>query len=111
MWERFSYYGMRALLVLYMINFLIKDVQSGTTHVFGFLSLQRGLESVYGPLNIQPLASLIYGLYTAFVYFTPFFGGMLADRVLGQRKTVVIGGILMAIGQFLLMSEAMFLLG
>jgi POT family proton-dependent oligopeptide transporter len=111
MWERFSYYGMRALLVLYMINYLIKNVQSGTTHVFGFLSLQHGLESVYGPLNIQPLASLIYGLYTAFVYFTPFFGGMLADRVLGQRKTVVIGGILMAIGQFLLAAESMFLFG
>lgn len=111
MWERFSYYGMRALLVLYMINYLIKNVQSGAIHVFGFQSLQRGLESVYGPLNIQPLASLIYGLYTAFVYFTPFFGGIIADRILGQRKTVVIGGILMAIGQFLLAADSMFLFG
>jgi len=111
MWERFSYYGMRALLVLYMINYLIKNVQSGAIHVFGFQSLQRGLESVYGPLNVQPLASLIYGLYTAFVYFTPFFGGIIADRILGQRKTVVIGGILMAIGQFLLAADSMFLFG
>ena len=108
MWERFSYYGMRALLVLYMINYLIKNVQSGAIHVFGFQSLQRGLESVYGPLNVQPLASLIYGLYTAFVYFTPFFGGIIADRILGQRKTVVIGGILMAIGQFLLAASQLF---
>jgi proton-dependent oligopeptide transporter, POT family len=111
MWERFSYYGMRALLVLYMVNRLIDGVHSGAIHVVGFLGLQHAIESVFGPLNVQPLASQIYGLYTAFVYFTPFFGGMLADRVLGQRKTVVVGGILMAIGQFLLATETLFLFG
>src|SRR3954451_3063186 len=110
MWERFSYYGMRALLVLYMVNYLIKSVQAGSAHVVGFGGLQRGLEWIYGPLTIQPLASLIYGLYTAFVYFTPFFGGMLADRVLGQRKTVVEGAVLMAIGHFLMAIEAAFLI-
>jgi POT family proton-dependent oligopeptide transporter len=67
------------------------------------------LQSVFGPLNVQPLASQIYGLYTALVYLTPIFGGMLADRVLGQRKTVVIGGLLMAAGQFLLAVEGLFL--
>src|ERR1700690_4091828 len=71
MWERFSYYGMRALLVLYMVNHLIRATQSGTSHVFGFAALQQGLESVFGALATQPLASQIYGLYTAFVYFTP----------------------------------------
>ena len=111
MWERFSYYGMRALLVLYMTDYLIGRVHSGTSHVFGFMGLQHGLESVFGPMTTQPLASQIYGLYTGFVYFTPFFGGMLADRVLGQRKSVVLGGVLMAIGQFLLAMESMFLLG
>ena len=111
MWERFSYYGMRALLVLYMTDYLIRRAQTGTSHVFGFLSLQHGLESIFGPLGVQPLASQIYGLYTGFVYFTPFFGGMLADRVLGQRKSVVLGGILMAIGQFLLAAESLFLPG
>ena len=111
MWERFSYYGMRALLVLYMTDFLINRIHSGTVHAYGFMSLQHGLEAVFGPMAVQPLASQIYGLYTGFVYFTPFFGGMLADRVLGQRKSVVIGGILMAIGQFLLASEALFLPG
>ena len=109
MWERFSYYGMRALLVLYMVDYLIKSVRAGTAHVVGFLPLQHGIESVFGPLNVQPMASQIYGLYTAFVYFTPFFGGMLADRVLGQRKTVVIGAVLMAIGHFLMAIESMFL--
>ena len=106
-WERFSYYGMRALLVLYMVDYLIKGVRNGTLHVLGF----GALDTFYGNENIQPLSSHIYGLYTAFVYLTPIAGGLLADRVLGQRKTVVIGGILMAIGQFLLISEAMFLLG
>jgi POT family proton-dependent oligopeptide transporter len=111
MWERVSYYGMRALLVLYMVNYLIPRVHSGASHVVGFMSLQHGLEAVFGPLAVQPLSSQIYGLYTAFVYFTPFFGGMLADRILGQRKCVVIGGVLMAIGQFLLAVESMFLPG
>ena len=111
MWERFSYYGMRALLVLYMVNRLIDGVHNGTIHVVGFMALQHGIEGVFGHMNVQPLASQIYGLYTAFVYFTPLFGGMLADRILGQRKTVVIGGILMAIGQFLLATESLFLFG
>lgn len=111
MWERFSYYGMRALLVLYMVNRLIDGVHNGSIHVVGFMALQHAIEGVFGHLNVQPLASQIYGLYTAFVYFTPLFGGMLADRILGQRKTVVIGGILMAIGQFLLATETLFLFG
>jgi proton-dependent oligopeptide transporter, POT family len=111
MWERFSYYGMRALLILYMVDYLIKGIRDGSIHVVGFLPLQSAIQGVFGPLSVQPMASQIYGIYTAFVYFTPLFGGMLADRYLGQRKAVVIGGILMAIGQFLLAAESMFLLG
>ncbi len=110
-WERFSYYGMRALLVLYMLDYLIPSARNGSIHVWGFVSLQKALEGVFGPLDAQPLSSQIYGLYTAFVYLTPIFGGMLADRILGQRKTVVIGGVIMAIGQFLLTSPAMFIPG
>ena len=109
MWERFSYYGMRALLVLYMVDYLIARVQAGSSYVFGFAALRHGIEAFFGPMTIQPLSSEIYGLYTGFVYFTPFFGGMLADRILGQRKTVVVGGILMAIGHFLMAVESMFL--
>jgi POT family proton-dependent oligopeptide transporter len=56
----------------------------------------------------QERSSQIYGLYTGFVYFTPLFGGMLADRVLGQRRTVVLGGVLMAIGHFLMAVESLF---
>ena len=110
-WERFSYYGMRALLVLYMVNYLIKGAQAGTFEVVGFAGLQHAIEGIFGPLNIQPLASQIYGLYTALVYLTPVFGGLLADKFIGQRAAVIIGGLLMAAGQFLLTSESMFLLG
>src|SRR6478752_1574355 len=92
MWERFSYYGMRALLVLYMVKYLIAERSDA---VLGFAGLRAVLEFFFGPLGAQPLASQIYGLYTAFVYLTPFFGGIFADKLLGQRKTVVVGGVLM----------------
>src|SRR6185436_9536693 len=107
MWERFSYYGMRSLLVLYMVNFLFIQPDVGQ-RVLGFTALKGTLESIFGPLGAQPLASQIYGLYTGFVYFTPFFGGLLADRILGQRRTVILGAILMAIGHFLMASERLF---
>ncbi len=109
MWERFSFYGMRALLVLYMTKHLIASAQGGG-YVFGFGALKTYLEAMFGPLAIQPMASQIYGLYTGLVYMTPLFGGLLADKILGQRKTVVVGGVLMAIGHFLMAIESMFLL-
>jgi proton-dependent oligopeptide transporter, POT family len=107
MWERFSYYGMRSLLVLYMTKFLLLSDHSGS--VIGLSGLHRALESVFGPLDVQPLSSQIWGLYTGLVYFTPIFGGLLADRVLGQRRTVVIGAVLMAFGHFMMASERLFL--
>ena len=109
MWERFSYYGMRALLVLYMTSYLIKDPEK-VAQVFGFNQMRHLLEIGFGPLGTQPLASQIYGLYTAFVYLSPFFGGLIADKVWGQRKTVYVGAALMAIGHFLMAFESMFLL-
>lgn len=81
MWERFSYYGMRSLLVYYMIKHL---------------------------QFTQERSSEIYGLYTGFVYLTPLFGGLLADRLLGQRRTVILGGVLMAVGHFLMAFESLF---
>jgi hypothetical protein len=65
MWERFSYYGMCALLVLYMVKYLLLP---GHDDVIG-LGTVRG--SMFGPLGVQPFASQIYGLYTGFVYLTP----------------------------------------
>jgi proton-dependent oligopeptide transporter, POT family len=107
MWERFSYYGMRSLLVLYMTKFLLLADHSG--NVIGLDPLKRALEGVFGPLDVQPLSSQIWGLYTGLVYFTPIFGGLLADRVLGQRRTVVIGAVLMAFGHFMMAVEQLFL--
>ena len=108
MWERFSYYGMRALLVLYMVRYLFDAGRDET--VLGFGTLRSTLEHLSGPLGPQPLASEIYGLYTGLVYFTPVLGGLLADRVLGPRRTVIIGAILMAIGHFMMAFESLFLL-
>ena len=109
MWERFSYYGMRALLVLYMTQHLLTRDENDDS-VLGLSPLRETLESFFGTLTPHALASHIYGLYTGLVYFTPIFGGMLADRFLGARKTVISGAILMAIGHFLMASEAFFLL-
>ena len=78
MWERFSYYGMRALLVLYLTKHWLYD---------------------------DSKASLIYGAYGALVYITPVLGGILADRWLGQRKAVLFGGLLLAAGHGLMAVE------
>lgn len=103
--ERFSFYGMRGLLVLYMVRHLFV---ADPTRVAGYGLVKGALEAVFGPLGVQPLASQVYGLYTGLVYLTPLFGGMLADRLLGQRRTVLLGGALMAIGHFLMASERLF---
>jgi POT family proton-dependent oligopeptide transporter len=107
MWERFSYYGMRALLVLYMVKYLLEPQRAG--RVLGLASLRAALEFVFGPLDLQPLASQIYGSYTGLVYLTPILGGLLADRVLGQRRTIILGATLMAIGHFMMAFEPLFL--
>jgi POT family proton-dependent oligopeptide transporter len=107
MWERFSYYGMRALLVLYMVKYLL--LPGHAENVIGLATLRAGLEAIYGPLATQPFSSLIYGFYTAFVYSTPLIGGLIADRLLGQHRTIIIGASLMAAGHFMMAFEPMFL--
>jgi proton-dependent oligopeptide transporter, POT family len=108
MWERFSYYGMRSLLTLYMVNYLFAPERFDG--VIGLAALKRMHESLSGPLDVQPFSSLVYGDYTMLVYLTPIFGGLLADRLLGHRHTVVIGASLMAIGHFMMAFEPLFLL-
>ncbi|HKO89886.1 MAG TPA: peptide MFS transporter, partial [Polyangiaceae bacterium] len=122
MWERFSYYGMRGLLKLYMANYLFVTARESLQ---GCRQLSTPCELVPGnpdsvflwplirgllPNNPQEAASLLYGTYTALVYLTPLFGGIVADRWLGQRKTVVVGGVLMAIGHFVMAIENSFFL-
>src|SRR5690348_4840705 len=106
-WERFSYYGMQALLVLFMVNRVLHP--GHVEHIAGFGPLRHLIESIRGPLDIQPLASTIFGLYTGLVYLTPIIGGLIADRGLGRTLTIVIGASLMAVGQFLVGLDASFL--
>ncbi len=103
LWERFSYYGMQALLVLYLSNYLFLPQNIG--NVAGMDVLRHAIENITGPRSPQQLASIVFGLYAGLVYLTPIFGGLLADRVLGRTKTVVIGALLMAFGHFLMAFE------
>ncbi|HTW35478.1 MAG TPA: peptide MFS transporter [Rhizomicrobium sp.] len=107
-WERFSYYGMTSLLALYMTQALFMPAHIG--HVAGFAAFRAGLESVFGRMGTIALASQINGLYTGFVYFTPVFGGWLADRFIGRRNAVMLGAILMSAGHFAMAFDASFLL-
>ena len=105
MWERFSYFGMASLLVLYMVKYLLLPGQVDV--ILGYRAVKAALESMFGPLEPQPLASQIFGFYTGLAYLTPILGGYLADRLLGQRNTAVIGALLMAAGHFLMAFEAL----
>src|SRR5438270_7690744 len=107
-WERFSYYGMQALLVLYMINRLLHP--GHVEHIAGFIPFRHLIESLVGPLDIQPLASTIFGLYTGLVYLTPIAGGLIADRWLGRTRTITMGALLMSAGHFLMAFDVTFLL-
>jgi POT family proton-dependent oligopeptide transporter len=106
-WERFSYYGMTALLVLYMTHSLLTP--GHMQHILGFGPFQTFVAFIYGPATGQALASHIYGFYTAFVYLTPIAGGLLADRLTGRTNAVIIGAVLMAMGHFLMTFDATFL--
>jgi len=160
MWERFSYYGMRGLLKLYMVNYLFityrqtyqgkgYDAAGNPDDVLGWSVIKKLLPTVdqtklaecisektaalvkgdevkkIAPLaqdlahqvatqtcSVSPNASVLYGWYTGLVYLTPVVGGLLADKYLGQKRSVFVGGTLMALGQFVLFgSEAMFFVG
>ena len=105
-WERFSYYGMQTLLVLYMTQTLLHP--GHVERIALFASFRRLLDSG-GTLDIIALSSAIFGLYTSMVYLTPIGGGMLADKVLGKRRTVILGALLMAAGHFLMAFDVSFL--
>jgi proton-dependent oligopeptide transporter, POT family len=107
LWERISFHGMQALLVLYMVEYLLLPGQ--VEHIAGFGSFRAVIEGVTGPLSSQALASQIFGLYIGLVYLMPVFGGILGDRVLGRRRAVVIGALLMTAGHFCMAFERSFL--
>jgi POT family proton-dependent oligopeptide transporter len=107
--ERFSYYGMQTLLVLYMVKALL--LSPHVERIAGFGWFNQVMTWIYGaPPSTQALASHIFGTYTALVYLTPIIGGFIADRWLGKTRTVTIGAILMAAGHFLMAFDVSFLL-
>ena len=107
-WERFSYYGMTALVVLFMVNQLL--LPGHVEHIGGFAAFRAAIESIVGPLSTQALASQIFGLYSGFVYFTPLLGGIIADRWIGHRNAVVIGALSMSAGHIAMAFDQSFLL-
>ena len=102
--ERFSYYSMQTLLVLYMVNYLL--VPGRMDNVVGLRWVQAHL---YHGIDGQPLASAIFGTYASLVYGTPILGGIIADKWLGRDRTLILGGVLMAIGHFLMAIQSAFI--
>ena len=102
--ERFSYYSMQTLLVLYMVKYLLRPEHVG--NVTGLAWLQSWH---YAGLEGQPLASALFGDYTSLVYLTPILGGVLADRWLGRRAALIAGALIMSLGHFLMAIEGAFL--
>src|SRR5579872_3854416 len=106
-WERFSFYGMQALLVLYMTGHLLQP--NVVQHVTGFGRLRDGIEALFGPLSTQALAAQVFGIYVGLIYLAPVLGGIVGDRISGRRLAVLSGALLMAAGHFLLAFDASFL--
>ncbi|MGP7797085.1 peptide MFS transporter [Sphingomonas sp. CLY1604] len=107
-WERFSYYGMSAVLVLYMNQALFQPGRIGD--VAGLGVVRGWLEALYGPLSPLALASQVYGLYAGLIYFTPVLGGLVADRWTGRRPAVLAGATLMSGGHIAMAFDGTFLL-
>ena len=105
--ERFSYYGMQTLFVLYMSQHLL--LPGHVEQVAGFASFRAALERVYGPLSPLALGSVIFGLFTGGVYLAPIAGGYLADRFCGRTRTILFGAVSLAAGQFLMAFDVSFL--
>src|SRR5580698_11194015 len=108
LWDRISFQGMQALLVLYMVGVLL--LPGHVEHVWGFAGLKGIIEGFRGSLSVQALATQVFGLYVAFVYMMPVFGGLLGDRLIGRRRAVVLGALLMTAGHFCMAFEQSVLL-
>ena len=106
LWERFSYYGMTALLALYLRKQLL--LPQHADHVLGLAAL-RHLFEFRGAMSNDAFASLIYGWYGGLVYFTPILGGWVADRWLGAKRTVTAGALLMSAGHLAMTFDVSFL--
>ncbi|MCQ8240727.1 peptide MFS transporter [Rhizosaccharibacter radicis] len=107
-WVSFSYYGMQSLLVLYMTHQLLLPGHLG--RVWGIEPFRHVLALFYGAVSGQPLAAAVMGIYTALYFATPILGGLVADRLLGRTRTIVLGCVLMTLGHCLMTFEPSFLL-
>ena len=107
MWERFSFYGMQALLLLYMTKYLL--LPEHARDVLGLGAFRSGLSTVVGPMTDLAFAAQTYGIYSGLIYGTPLIGAWLGDRVLGKTRTVTAGCLLMSAGHLAMASERLFL--
>jgi len=107
-WDGISFFGMQALLTLYMAEQLL--LPGHVEHVIGFARFRGAIEGVTGPLSAQALAAQIFGLFIGAAYFTPIIGGWIADRHLGLRNTITGGALLMAAGHLCMAFDASFLI-
>ena len=98
--ERFSYYSMQTLLVLYMVNYLLVPGRMDGVIGLNWLRVWH-----YPGLEAQPLSSAIFGDYTSLVYLTPILGGLIADKLTGRRIALIAGALTMALGHFLMAFE------
>ena len=108
LWDRISFHGMQAALVLFMVDQLLRP--GHVENIVGFAAFRGLLEHLTGPLAPQALASQIFGLYVGLVAATPVLGGLLGDRVLGRTRTVAVGALLMTAGHFCMAFDQSFLL-
>jgi POT family proton-dependent oligopeptide transporter len=108
LWDRISFHGMQALLVLYMVGQLF--LPGHIERIVGFTGFRSAIEHVTGPLSTQALASQIFGIYVGLVYLTPVFGGWLGDRWFGRKAMVSLGAVLMTAGHFCMAFDQSFLL-
>ena len=108
MWERFSFYSMQSLLMLYMAKYLLLPENEGK--VAGIGIYRSVLEGIFGPMTNLALAAQTFGLYSGFILVTPLIGAWLGDRVLGRTKTVTMGALLMSAGHLTMAIEQAFLL-
>jgi POT family proton-dependent oligopeptide transporter len=108
LWERYAYYGMIALLTLYMVNYLFQP--GHVEHVLGYPQIKHFVETwiAHRELSTQAFASQVYGIYGFLVYFAPLLGGFVADQYLGQRKAVLVGAVLLSAGYFMMSVESLF---
>lgn len=108
LWDRIAFHGVQALLVLYMTDRLL--LPGRVEHIVGFAGLRAAVESLTGPLPVMALAAQTFGLYVGLTYLAPAIGGAIGDRLIDRHAAVTLGAMLIAAGDFTLVSDDCFLI-